>query len=475
MQDCLESEKRQESTIQLFLYYSSAGKAVYQFFPNAKIKNKLTQNFRSLHLQAVQKILSEFSCKTIPSVKDPEQLFSTLLLPFIKRSVAVVLQPHLPQIRNALDEVSSAVNTVIELGKLKNIRVGIDVDENIDRMLSNFDFHIDDGIKTSANSKGSGLQAATILSSLKWIGTEERKNGRETIWLLEEPESYLHPELAKSCVAIIEDLSELNHVVITTHAVSFVGHQPDQIYEVAIGSAGTIAKQCQTYSEATSSIRKSLGLRYSDFFQLGKANLLVEGVSDREILSWALSRIKPHRGKNEFPLLRQATIMDFTGVSSLKDFLKHSYDFIRNEVATFIILDGDEAGVDAANALNRFFSNKAIPFSPNKDYAVLPKGFPIEGLFPDKFIVEMHENHPGWFSNFNADMHMNVLAFSLKDGSKGSMQRALMARAEKETEEVGNYVWAKEFILLFQLAEKQLARKIEEIFPSEINFLKIKS
>ncbi len=41
MQDCLESEKRQESTIQLFLYYSSAGKAVYQFFPNAKIKSML--------------------------------------------------------------------------------------------------------------------------------------------------------------------------------------------------------------------------------------------------------------------------------------------------------------------------------------------------------------------------------------------------------------------------------------------------
>lgn len=466
MQDCLEAEKRQDSTFQLFLYYSTAGKPVYQFFPNAKIKNKATHNFRVLHLQALQLILGKFSCKVIPSVKDPEELFSKILLPFIKCTVAEVLHPHLPQIKSALDEISDSINAVLELAKLKKIQVAIDVAENIDSMLSNFNFYIDDGIKTSASSKGSGVQAATILASLKWVGLEEKKNGRETIWLLEEPESYLHPELAKCCVAIIEDLSELNCVILTTHAISFVGNKPEQIYEATIGGGVTTVKQCQTYSEATSSIRKSLGLRYSDFFQLGKFNLLVEGVSDREILSWAINQIKPNKGKNNFPMLRQATIIDFTGVSSLKDFLKHSYDFIRNEVSTFIIFDGDEAGVEAANALNRFFSNKSIPFGPNRDYAVLPKGFPIEGLFPNDFIVEMYENHPGWFSNFNADIHGKVLAFSLKDGSKGSMQRAMMTRAEKETAKTGNYAWAKEFIGLFNIAETQLALKAEQIYPS---------
>ncbi len=468
MQDCLESTKRQGNEFQLFLYYSSTGKPVYQLFPNAKIKHKLSQKFRNIHEKEVRRILGSFSCKTIPSVKDPDQLFSQLILPHIKKSIAIVLQPHLSVINKRLSEISDAVNCVLELGRLGKTKVAFDLSESIENTLSNFDFKIDDGIKMSARSKGSGLQAATILASLKWIGMEEKHLSRETIWLLEEPESYLHPDLAKSCAAIIDDLSDCNKVIITTHALSFVGKNPDFIYETKIEESKTQIKQCQTYSEATASIRKSLGLKYSDFFQLGSANLFVEGVSDREILTWALGQVRPHKGKNEFPILRNATIMDFTGVSSLRDFLKHSYDFIRNESAVFVVFDGDPAGVDTTNALNGFFSNKSIPFSPNKDYVVLPNGFPIEGLFPDKFISEIHDSHPGWFSNFNADMNGKILAFSIKDGNKGSMQRSLMLRSEKETEEKGNYAWAKDFISLFQLAENQLAKKIADLHSAGV-------
>ncbi|WP_432381192.1 ATP-dependent nuclease [Duganella sp. P38] len=293
--------------------------------------------------------------------------------------------------------------------------------------------------------------------------SRREKAGRQTIWLLEEPESYLHPNLAKSCHEIIDDLSKQNCVVITTHSISFIGQDPAHIYETAVGPNGTLLKQCRTYSEATSSIRKAIGLRYSDFFQLGSANIFVEGVSDREILTWALNKVKPNKGKNQFPLLRSATIMDFTGVSSLKDFLKHSYDFIRNEVAIFVVFDGDDAGVEATDALNGFFTNKSIPFNANKDYAVLPKGFAIEGLFPQEFIKDLNDKHPSWFRKFNADIHGNILGFSIRDGNKSSAQRALMAKAEEESEKTGNYVWAKEFVNLFQVAEKQLETKIENL------------
>lgn len=464
--DCLEVPKRVENIFQLFLYYSTTGKPVYQFFPNGKIKSKLSQRFRHQHNEAVRHVLNAFVCKNIPSVKDPEALFAALLLPYIKRSIAVVLEPHLPKIKRRLDEIADSINQVFKIGRLANISTALDVAGTIENTLSSFDFLLDDGIRMHARAKGSGLQAATILSSLKWIGAEERSRGRETIWLLEEPESYLHPELAKSCSLIIDDLSSSNTVVVTTHAVSFVGQNPIYIFETSASDTGTNIKQCRTYSEATASIRKALGLRYSDFFQLGRVSLLVEGVSDREILKWALHQIKPKKGNNELPLVRSATIMDFTGVTSLKDFLKHSYDFIRLEAATFTIFDGDEAGVDAANALNRYFSNKSIPFSVNKDYAVLPRGFPIEGLFPSAFISEMHEKHPTWFSVYNADINGTVLAFSIKDGSKSSMQNALMARAEEETTRAGNFFWAKDFIKLFALAETELNKKLRELEPS---------
>ncbi|WP_432381191.1 AAA family ATPase [Duganella sp. P38] len=175
MQNCLEAENRQDDIFQIYLYYSSTGKPVYQFFPNVKIKNKLAHSFKTLHQRALRLVLASFCCKSIPSVKDPSALFSTILLPFIKKSVALVLEPHLPKIKSQLDEISNGVNSVLSARKLPNIKTAFDISETIENTLSNFDFQIDDGLRMSAKSKGSGLQAAAILASLKWIGAEEKK------------------------------------------------------------------------------------------------------------------------------------------------------------------------------------------------------------------------------------------------------------------------------------------------------------
>ncbi|WP_210679054.1 hypothetical protein, partial [Pseudomonas chlororaphis] len=42
------------------------------------------------------------------------------------------------------------------------------------------------------------------------------------IWLIEEPETYMHPSLAYQSSKILDQLSSISNVIKTTHSLSFM-------------------------------------------------------------------------------------------------------------------------------------------------------------------------------------------------------------------------------------------------------------
>lgn len=252
---------------------------------------------------------------------------------------------------------------------------------------------------------------------------------------------------------MLNSLCSTADVIVTTHNLNFVPQDPKQVIGTKIENGYTQIVKFDTYTTATKSIREALGVRFSDFCNLGITNILVEGKTDRETFQWALSKIKTKAtGKYSWENVRNANFLDFGGTAALEGFVKATYEYIRRERATVVVLDGDSAGDKTRKDLQHFFGKKGVPFESNKDFILLPLGFSLEGLFPHEWIIEANTEHPGWFDDFAQDMNQKLTSFTCKGNSKDQLREFLKRKSELEESEE----WASSFIHLFESADHAL-------------------
>jgi hypothetical protein len=64
---------------------------------------------------------------------------------------------------------------------------------------------------------------------------------------------------------------------------------------------------------------------------------------------------------------------------------------------------------------------------------LLPDGREIEGVFPDAWIVDLHEEHQSWFSEPpSLDLDGRLVGFRVEDNSKARARGWLQARGQKD-------------------------------------------
>jgi hypothetical protein len=127
--------------------------------------------------------------------------------------------------------------------------------------------------------------------------------------------------------------------------------------------------------------------------------------------------------------LSRASLLDFGGVKFLAGWFRATYEHIRTERALVAMLDGDAAGDKERRDLGSYFGGHQVPWTANKQYVIVRAHYPIEGLFPDEWVVELNAEHPGWFTDFAIDASGLMQAFTFKDGNKRQAQQWLMKRS----------------------------------------------
>jgi hypothetical protein len=151
--------------------------------------------------------------------------------------------------------------------------------------------------------------------------------------------------------------------------------------------------------------------------------------------------------------------MDFSGVSSLKDFLKSTYSFMAKERAIVALFDGDDAGIRSVKELGHYFGNKDVPFSSNSEYVVLPRRLPIEALFPMPWLLELSKEQKNWM-RIEHDSAGQIISLNMPGNHKVEICNWLINRSKEATiSSQGTYEWAKEFIAIFSLIDGILERK----------------
>lgn len=74
----------------------------------------------------------------------------------------------------------------------------------------------DDGVSTTADSKGTGLQRALALAVIQLYA--KSNSSVPLIFLLDEPETFLHPRAQDKLIEALRHISENNQIFITTHS-----------------------------------------------------------------------------------------------------------------------------------------------------------------------------------------------------------------------------------------------------------------
>lgn len=225
----------------------------------------------------------------------------------------------------ASGEPSSALEKIKEnLGKeLENwgveVLVGIEP-PSIDKLLEQgFKLELDDGVPTTTNRKGHGLQRAVLFALLRaWVRAlkldpqkeddgkpiKPRKKSDSVVFAIEEPELYLHPQAQKRFADLLRAISAEanNQVFLTTHSPYFLKlekHQEIVLVNKPDAGSGTVAHQVsgEMFSGASLGEKKKrfrlahwINPERSEMF-FAKKVVFVEGETERVVLPYIADKI----------------------------------------------------------------------------------------------------------------------------------------------------------------------------------------
>ena len=220
-------------------------------------------------IPAVQDVSDELKIKTTTMMG---KLLSRILDDAIETDAS--LSKAREYLERAAEKLTSGgPNSAIEKIKgdlreeLKNwgveVLVGIEP-PSIDKLLEQgFKLELDDGVPTTTNRKGHGLQRAVLFALLRaWVRAlkldsqkeddskpiKPRKKSDTVVFAIEEPELYLHPQAQKRFADLLRTIAAEanNQVLLTTHSPYFLKlekHQEIVLVSKPDAGSGTVAHQ----------------------------------------------------------------------------------------------------------------------------------------------------------------------------------------------------------------------------------------
>jgi putative ATP-dependent endonuclease of the OLD family len=210
------------------------------------------------------------------------------------------------QFKNLFENDESEIKTQFDLlgGKVKinlekqfpdTSNVNFEVTAPIfDDLLKNFETTIDDGIETTAEEKGDGMQRALMLAIIQTYAEFRKENddkGKSFIFFIDEAELHLHPTAQRNLKDVLHELSQdTDQVFINTHSSVFVADNcgGQQIFKVEKNEGQTSIEPVDDFAKPYI-VYELLGGSPSDLL-LPRNFLIVEGVSEKELLTRIIKR-----------------------------------------------------------------------------------------------------------------------------------------------------------------------------------------
>ncbi len=187
--------------------------------------------------------------------------------------------------------------------------------------LTSFDFYrslelfvSENGFQINATELGGGFQNALVIAIIKSF--EERKK-QGAVFLIEEPEMFLHPQMQRSLYKTLRNIGQNNQVIYVTHSPHFVTiPEFDEIRIISKTGVGTqfIQSSLRADKKLKEKFRKELDPERNELF-FAKKLLIVEGDTEKLALPEYARRLDIDIDKNG------GTIIEVGGKRNIMNFL----------------------------------------------------------------------------------------------------------------------------------------------------------
>ncbi len=199
------------------------------------------------------------------------------------------------EIKTEFDRIGNNVKVYLEKQFPDTSKVRFEVTQPaFEDLLKNFNTDIDDGIETSAEEKGDGMQRALMLSIIQAYSDFRKQNedaGKSFLFFIDEAELHLHPKAQRQLKEVLYDLAkDTDQVFINTHSSVFVAdnYASQSIFKVEKSSGETCISKVNEL-EKPYIIYDLLGGSPADLL-LPNNFLIVEGQSEFELFTRIIKR-----------------------------------------------------------------------------------------------------------------------------------------------------------------------------------------
>lgn len=150
-----------------------------------------------------------------------------------------------------------------------------------------------DEIEVSIAERGTGFQSAMVLGILRYVASRSKQSSGKVVFVIEEPEAFLHPQTQRAMAKILRDISKDAQLLVTTHSPVLVdSFSVGRIVRLPLSPSG------MTYSakrRAFSAADEGRLTRYCDATNselvFANAVVIVEGYGDKLVIDYLLERI----------------------------------------------------------------------------------------------------------------------------------------------------------------------------------------
>jgi predicted ATPase len=263
------------------------------------------------------------------------------------------------EIKTEFDNVGDRVQIYLEKQFPDCTKVKFEVTAPVfDDLLKNFETTIDDGVETTAEEKGDGMQRALMLAIIQAYADFRKSNddmGKSFLFFIDEAELHLHPTAQRKLKDVLYTLSNENdQVFINTHSSVFVA---DNFENQSILKVEKL--DGQTEFELTNELDKPyvvfelLGGSPSDLL-LPRNFLIVEGQSEFELLTRVIKRFYSDKPKIQIIKANGDIDQVVRTINSIEKAFIPLESSIYGEKITILI---DEPSEQTKGGVNQFLDN----------------------------------------------------------------------------------------------------------------------
>ncbi|KGK30525.1 AAA family ATPase [Cellulophaga sp. E6(2014)] len=273
---------------------------------------------------------TKFKTNSVTEISDyfnRETQEETQRLRVIEKEIESEMQNEADSIKSFMSDYTSSLQKV----EIKPQIVWKDAIKNVD---VRFQFDGDDS-PILMSHKGTGYRRLFMVARFRYLA--EKNKGNNIVYLIEEPETFLHPSAQEDLLSALKELSEDNQIVITTHSPVFAGATNPESVILCKKDGQTIYEYATeaTKEDFVFKIIDELGIKPSfnlrDSFE---KILFVEGKDDATAYKLICQKLFDKDLEDKVLVLP-------TGGSSVDSFINISY-FKKNGRELFLLLDSDK-------------------------------------------------------------------------------------------------------------------------------------